>query len=242
MAKSPQNATDVFSTSELDRIYQLLKSKSIEGFWEVGRILNTCLGERAPYGALAKLEKELPKLGDGAPTSLAQLHQCRRLHATWTKEDVNAAKRAGLPWGRAIVLIYIWSEATKRCKPKIVEKCKKLIAEYGGLGRGEKDVWNAAVKALQRRVRPGNEFISKLRLLGEKREAVVLRLKTAAQMIDEMREFLPGDAHTECLDLKGQTEGLIPLVEALCKESTKAGTQTASINKNNGILGCGSPP
>lgn len=222
MAKSSPIATGVYSTRELERIYELLKSKSFEGYWEVGSILNTRLGERAPYGALAKLEEELPKLGADAPTSLAQLHQCRRLNDTWTKEDVDAAKRAGVPWGRAIVLIYIWSEATKRRKPKIVEQCKKLIVEYGGLGRGEKDAWNAAVKALQRRVRPGNEFISKLRLLGEKREAVVLRLKAAAQMIDEMREFLPDDAHTECLGLKGQAEGLIPLVEALCKKSTPA--------------------
>jgi hypothetical protein len=208
----------LFSTRELERVYELLKSESIEGFWDVGRILNTRMGERAPYGALAKLNVDLPKLGDDAPTSVAQLHQCRRLNATWEKEDVNAAKRAGLPWGRAIVLIYIWSEATKRRKPKIVKQCKKLIAEYGVLGRGEKDAWNMAVKALQRRVRPGNEFISKLRLLGEKRAAVVLRLKTAAQMIDEMREFLPAEAHTECSELKKQAEGLIPLVEMLCEK------------------------
>jgi hypothetical protein len=224
MAKSSPTATDLFSIRELERIYELLKSESIEGFWEVGRLLNARLGERAPYGALAKLNVELPKLGDDAPTSLAQLHQCRRLNATWKKADVNAAKRAGLPWGRAIVLIYIWSVATKpkRRQPKIVKQCRKLIAEYGGLGWNKKGAWNVAVKALQKQARAGNGF-SKLRLLGEKRVAVILRLKTAAQMIDEMREFLPAEAHTECLGLKAQAEGLIPLVEMLCERHMPAG-------------------
>ncbi|MEI6236331.1 MAG: hypothetical protein WCT04_25015 [Planctomycetota bacterium] len=63
MTKSSPTASDLFSTRELERLYELLKSKSIEGHWKVGRILNTRLGERAPYGILAKLKVALPKLG-----------------------------------------------------------------------------------------------------------------------------------------------------------------------------------
>ena len=119
--------------------------------------------------------------------------------------------------------------SSDRPRPEIVDQCKKLIAEYGGLGRGKKDAWNAEVKALRKQVRDGDGVISNLRLLGEKKAAVVLRLKIAAQIIDEMREFLPAKAHTTCSKLKVNAERLIPLIEKMCEKHMPVGQLRVSV-------------
>lgn len=85
MVNSTVKATGNFPERVRKRLHRLLKSESIEGYWAAGRILNKHFGERAAYGEMPKIEAELKSLGDAA-TSLSQLHQCRRLNATWKKK------------------------------------------------------------------------------------------------------------------------------------------------------------
>ena len=134
MAKSADYPSGVFPMRVRKRLHRLLKSESIEGYWAAGRILNEHFGERAAYGEMPKIEAELKSLGDAA-TSLSQLHQCRRLNATWKKKDVASTMRAGLPWGRAIVLISIWGKGKERNQPELIGECKKLIADFRELDR-----------------------------------------------------------------------------------------------------------
>ncbi len=215
MVESSTQDPDVFTPQEINRIYRQLKTKSIEGFWEVGSLLNSRFGERAPQRALPQLGEKLCALGDDAPTSLAQLHQCRRLHVTWTERDVQAAARARLPWGRAIVLISIWGEGSKRNQLELIEQCKTLIASYPEL---ERKTWEFKLNTLRKLARSGDEFISKRRLLGEKKAAVIHRLTAAAHMIEEMLEFLPAEAHAACTGLSAQARGMNVIVEMLWKE------------------------
>ena len=223
MAKSADYSSGVFPMRVRKRLHRLLKSESIEGYWAAGRILNEHFGERAAYGEMPKIEAELKSLGDAA-TSLSQLHQCRRLHATWSKKDMAAATRTGLPWGRAIVLISIWGEGKERNRPELIERCKTLIAEFHDLDRKSRKGWEAKLNALRKLARSGDVLISTRRLLGEKKAAVIFRLKVAAQMIDEMREFLPAKAHTLCSKLKVNAERQIRLIEKMCEKHMPAGT------------------
>ena len=219
MAKSANYPSGVFPMRVRKRLHRLLKSESIEGYWAAGRILNEHFGERAAYGEMPKIEAELKSLGDAA-TSLSQLHQCRRLHATWSKKDMAAATRTGLPWGRAIVLISIWGEGKKRNRPELIERCKTLIAEFHDLDRKSRKGWESKLNTLRKRARSGDVLISTRRLLGEKKAAVILRLTAASNLIEEMREFLPTKEHSACTRLSALAEVLSERVTKLCKKYT----------------------
>ncbi len=210
---------EILSKQDRRRIYSLLKSRSIESYWEVGRILDALFVDRVPYKAWPKIEAELRAVGEDAPTSQAQLHQCRRISATWTKADVNAAMKVVLPWGHAINIVHVWSRGVELGKPELIDRCKKLVADYGALGYGEMKVWLLELKALQKHARAGNAFISKYRLLSEKRAAVTRSLNAATQMIRELKEFVPRDARAGCDALGAEAESLKQKVERFCDDN-----------------------
>jgi hypothetical protein len=63
MAEFSEQDVGVLPPQDLERIYQLLKSKSIKDFWEVGSILDARFKKRAPYGHWPKIEAALRALG-----------------------------------------------------------------------------------------------------------------------------------------------------------------------------------
>jgi hypothetical protein len=133
---------------------------------------------------------------------------------------LQAATHAGLPWGRAIVLISIWGKASKRNQPELIEQCKMLIASFPEQDRKTRKQWESKLSTLRKQSHSGYEFISKRRLLGEKKAAVILRLTAAAHMIEEMREFLPTKAHAACTTISAQANALTERVEKLFKKHT----------------------
>ena len=130
------------------------------------------------------------------------------------------AEKVSLPWSRAIVFITVWAKAKELGQSDLITRCRTLIAAYPGRDRKKLKTWTVKVKAVQKASRAGLPSKSKSRHLLEKKFAAVHRLRAAAQIIDEMREFLPTKAHSTCLGLKVQAEGLIALVEMLSKEDT----------------------
>ena len=118
----------------------------------------------------------------------------------------------------------MWAKAKTQGQTALIKRCQQLIAAYPGRDRKKLKTWGVEVKALQKAGRDGNPCIAKPRYLSEKKDAVILRLTAATQMIDEMREFLPAEAHPACRGLKGQVEGLIPLVEMLCERHMPTGS------------------
>ena len=105
----------------------------------------------------------------------------------------------------------------------MITLCQMLIAKYPGQDRKKLRSWAVELKKLQKAGREAISPESKARHLLEKKLAAIHRLRAFAEIMDDMREFLPDEEHPGYLGLKGQVEGLIPFVEMVCKRQTSAG-------------------